>query len=374
MVDNKENLIRNLEQTLKEEAEQYFHIRKECRRENWIRQREENYFINRSWLKKWKDYVDYKFIKNSIQYSYNYSRYTTNLYDPKPDFFPGEIDNSFFLESLQNFLNDGDIEDPENFVIRHNVNLKQDFHIVNLITWEFLYTRYGGGPEIRKRTIEERNRYSSSYKRIVVDAFYKRVNLITFPKRIDLSEESLKLIKEYTVYISKAKSMTDLKLKYMKLVKNLGETFYIGEVEPKNLRLWKINQNLGPNISLGAEKRLNIFSGMLKESLNDKLEEIRDNKHEFYSGNFYYMEYIENIKLEDVDFNDSDVLFFEYSTDISPNLFKVKEQEGRDGTCEWCRSKTFLQCFCSCKSVWYCSENCKDRNKSFHKGSCNNEK
>jgi hypothetical protein len=282
--EKKETFIWNIEKSLKEEAEQYCNISRDYRRAIWLRQQEENYFIHRKWFKKWKKYVDYNFIKKTSQNIYFHrGEFSTKNYDPRPYFFPGEIDNSFLLLPLQSFLNDGDMNDPENLVIRQDAILRKEVKIVNFIIWQFFHTKYGGGPEIVKGTTEEKNSHSSFSKKSL-EAFYKQVNLVSFPKRIDLSQESLNIIKDYTVFISKAKSLKDLKMKYIRLIKKNGDTIYSGELDPKNLRLWKIHKKLLPTKGLGAEMVRKIISGMLNESLNDKvLKEIRVTKFIIWS-------------------------------------------------------------------------------------------
>jgi hypothetical protein len=89
---------------------------------------------------------------------------------------PGEIDNKNLLVPLEEFLNDGNKNDPENMVVRHDINQRDEVKIVNKAIWEFFLNKYGGGPEIKKGTIEEKGRYSSSTKKII-ELYYRKVRI-----------------------------------------------------------------------------------------------------------------------------------------------------------------------------------------------------
>ena len=78
--------------------------------------------------------------------------------------------------SLNEFLNDGDESNPENQVIRHEINQREEVKIVNKVIWEFFHEKYGGGPEIKKGTIEEKSRYSVSKK--MIELYYRKVYFI----------------------------------------------------------------------------------------------------------------------------------------------------------------------------------------------------
>jgi hypothetical protein len=120
--------------------------------------------------------VNYGYVKRNVQYSYYYSQYSNKKYEVKLENHPGEIDNSKLLIPLTNFLNDGDENNPENFVIKHDISLKDDVKIVNKAIWDFFHLKYGGGPVIKKGTIEEKSRYTTIPKKIV-EIFYRKVFL-----------------------------------------------------------------------------------------------------------------------------------------------------------------------------------------------------
>ena len=90
------------------------------------------------------------------------------------DSHPGEISNSGLLVPLEDFLNDGDKSNPENLVIRLEINQRLEVKIVNKEIWDYFHSKYGGGPVIQKGSIEEKTKYSNSAKKIV-ELYYKKV-------------------------------------------------------------------------------------------------------------------------------------------------------------------------------------------------------
>lgn len=126
------------------------------------------------WLKKWKEYVDYAYVKKNLQFSQYYSHYSNLKYQPKLDQVPTKIDNTPLLVPMDSFLNDGDDQNPENIVIKHNINQREQVKIVNKEIWEFFQKKYEGGPVILRGAIEEKSRYSSISKKII-EVYYNRV-------------------------------------------------------------------------------------------------------------------------------------------------------------------------------------------------------
>lgn len=165
----------NLETTLKEEAKEYYNLAKDYRRDRYMKEESEAYVMSKKWLKKWKEYVNYGFIKRNIQYSYYYSQYNTKKYEVKEESNPGQIDNESLIVPMSEFINDGDISNPENLVIRHDIDQKSEVKIVNKVIWEFFHSKYGGGPTIKKGAIEEKSKYSA-YPKKIIEIFYRKVN------------------------------------------------------------------------------------------------------------------------------------------------------------------------------------------------------
>ena len=166
---------KELSENLREEAVEYYRLAKDFRRSSILKDKSENFLLNRNWLRKWKKYVDYKTVKESQQTYYSYTSYNKRVHEIDPQSHPGEIDNSFLLYPLDEYLNDVDANNEDNFVVRHSINTKTDLKIVNKKLWQFFYTRYGGGPQIEKPLID--NDSSSYLSNKVVEVFLRKVFL-----------------------------------------------------------------------------------------------------------------------------------------------------------------------------------------------------
>jgi len=131
------------------------------------------YVIDRKWVRKWKDFVDY----NQVKYNFH----SEGKYEPKLNSFPGPITNLNIITPMEKFLNDGDTTSPDNLVIRNGLDLRSDVRLINKSMWEFFVKLYGGGPEVIKKVIEDK---SSSYKYAskVIEVFFRKViiSLIKF--------------------------------------------------------------------------------------------------------------------------------------------------------------------------------------------------
>ena len=77
---------------------------------------------------------------------------------------------------MEEFLNDGNQNNPENRVIKHDINQREEVKIVNKALWDFFHSKYGGGPEIIKGTIEEKGRYNGTSKKMI-ELYYRKVKI-----------------------------------------------------------------------------------------------------------------------------------------------------------------------------------------------------
>lgn len=175
MKDEKPTEELDLKAKLEKEANEYFKLSKD-KRSNYSVNEEDYYIINRKWLAKWKLYADYKNIKdNSRNYYHSYS-YNRREYQIDKSNFPDKINNDYLLVPFEEFLNDGNLENPMNYVIRHDVDQRKDVKIINKKIWDLFYENYGGGPKIVKNQINDRSRSYSSHK--IVELFYRKVIII----------------------------------------------------------------------------------------------------------------------------------------------------------------------------------------------------
>jgi len=69
---------------------------------------------------------------------------------------PGTISNHKLLVPMTDFVNDGDMTNNDNIVIKTDIDVEKNIKIVDLNIWKFFVDRYKGGPEIRKPYIEDK--------------------------------------------------------------------------------------------------------------------------------------------------------------------------------------------------------------------------
>lgn len=218
------------------------------------------YIIDRKWVRKWKDFVDY----NQVKFSFHLE----GKYEPKPNSFPGPISNLNIITPMEKFLNDGDTTNPDNLVIRNGLDLRSDVRLINKSMWEFFVKLYGGGPEVIKKVIEDKSS-SYSYSSKVIEVFFRKLNIIYLPLRKDISEASIEKITDNVVYISRNKSLKELKEKLAFLYnKNLDNL----ELTSTNIRLWKLKPN-----SVSSE---------IKKDLLENIKEIQDQENFFKAIDF----------------------------------------------------------------------------------------
>lgn len=120
-----------------------------------------------------------------------------------------------------------------------------------------------------------------------------------------------------------------------------------------NLKLWKLNCTLSE----------------VKAFLTQNLDELNNTNKLFNVNELNFMEYIPEIALADLDFTEEDFCLIEIS-DVSDFVLEVKKLEMKEDNCEWCRNRRLCRYPCICKEVWYCSENCRDKDVRFHEDKC----
>jgi hypothetical protein len=169
----------NLTAALKEEATKYYNFAKEARRERYMKEESEAYVINKLWLNKWKEYVNYVYVKKNLQYSFYYTQYNKQAYEVKDDSHPGQINNNYLLVPLNEFLNYGDPTNPNNQIIRHNIEQKKEVKLINKAMWDMFNDKYGSDVAIRKEAIQKKAKYSSSMQK-VIEIYNRKVKKVNF--------------------------------------------------------------------------------------------------------------------------------------------------------------------------------------------------
>jgi len=129
---------------------------KEFRKDILVNKNQNIYIMNKVWLAKWKNYINYNQIKLKMRYNINKNEgeITEKNIEDQNNPFPGCINNFQILLPLSDYYNDGDRDNEENVVINPDINIKQNLKIVNEKIWNYFYNKYGGGPEIKTRYIK----------------------------------------------------------------------------------------------------------------------------------------------------------------------------------------------------------------------------
>jgi hypothetical protein len=135
------------------------------------------YIINRQWVKKWKDYVKFQSYKSRQKFPYYYNQVKTTPPPIDPKLHPGPIDNQSLLVPFNEFLNDGDENNPENQVIKGDLNEREHLKIISKDRWQLFFESYGGGPTIIKQQISEGTGYQT---RKVVELYDRKVRILSY--------------------------------------------------------------------------------------------------------------------------------------------------------------------------------------------------
>lgn len=363
--------IDKLTEKLKEEAKKWLNMSKSYKQNRFYRDEKEGYLLSKVWLRRWKEYVNYSHVKDADSYKYRSGK----DYKIDPNLHPGPITNNLILADRVSYYNDGNDEDVENQVVRHDIDQNNELRIVTEEMYKFLFERYGGGPTIIKPMIEEETKYN---KRKVFEVYYSKFNLLIVPTKDQLIKyledehaTSVNFPDVKPIYIRKSKTLDQLKEKMLKSV--LPEVFANSD---EVMNVYKENK-----ITIG-NFRLFRFSGTFKrENLQEFIKESAEkiNKGiQVSNDNLLYLEYLAGINLNDMDAEDTDTIVVEFNfTDKEKTdefdknwLIDVPKIEFKKTKCDWCSVIKFHRLCCVCKEVWYCSETCKVRDSNYHENNC----
>ena len=130
----------------------------------------EMFIINKNWIEKWKNIINYKQYKNILDQQFdNFKKYQqiNNLSYPSQKLNIPIMNNKDLLIDINSYLNDGNIENDENYIINEE-NKDYKFIFVNSKLWEE-FKEYCDGFHIKK-SIYEKNKKK---KKIDLHFFYQ---------------------------------------------------------------------------------------------------------------------------------------------------------------------------------------------------------
>ena len=138
------------------ELKEYYSIKDRVGK-HWMDKSKEIHIINKEWVKNWKEYVNKYYLTN--KYNLHPTGFNKGGELPSKTFLiknnPGPINNSQILLNINDFYNDGDINNIDNIIINSKINYKQIKYISDEI-WEFFLEKYGGSPEIKVNIIKNK--------------------------------------------------------------------------------------------------------------------------------------------------------------------------------------------------------------------------
>jgi ubiquitin carboxyl-terminal hydrolase 4/11/15 len=81
-----------------------------------------------------------------------------------------------------------------------------------------------------------------------------------------------------------------------------------------------------------------------------------------------------NSRLDFLNCGETDIILVEYAEDEKDFFFKIKKIDYQEGICPGCDDRMVKMLInpCSCKEIWYCSEQCKDLCFADHQNKCKN--
>lgn len=351
----------NLREKLKKEAEEYNELSKSYKRQSFMNSDNEAYLLSQKWLKKWKSYVNYEYIKQNSRYSF-YSR-QQGPFEINEEDFPGPINNEDLIYPTDSYLH---AKDEDLQVIRHDLDQKEDIKLVSKRIWDFFHSRYGGGPVIVKHSIVEKSKYTS-YKTSIIEIYLRKMKFLQLPPRKALTADYIGNLTESIIFISRVKELIHLKEKFLRLVR--GSPLYDERLSVSDIRFWKIPGHLN------LEE--------IRKTLRDNMTRYNDSNELLEFEHMTFLEYNIESSLDDTDIADSDFILVEQRSlngnlpaqTPTPNqengwIFKVKKIETKNGKCEWCNTYKLLKTSCVCKEVWYCCDQCKLRDHNYHADRC----
>ena len=364
-----------------DELKKYYEI-KQAIGKNRLSSNSNIYLINKKWLQSWKKYINKNYFdeKYNLKNNKNSAKKKGDIewVESKP---PGQISNSDLLLNLESFYNDGDLKNPENYIIKQELSMKRDIKIIHEDLWTFFHKKYGGGPKLC--FTQNTSKQNEKNQKQVFQFNKTELKLIFLPDKKDIIGND-ETIKNYfnqknlkSIFINKEKNISDLIGQIVKTennnMNNHKKNFYGEKIKENEINVWFCNLNdfaankfdvlmidyYGKDALHKASKKNNNNSEEAKNALIKKtIDKLLLSPYEIH--NFCD---IEETKIDHI-FPESArpkfLLFIERN-----NLHYFSKNEIRIDECSYCKKQEKLIYSCSCEKKFYCSKKC--RNKDFPK-------
>ena len=372
-----------------EELKQYYNIKKEIG--NW-NSTSKRFFINKSWYYSWKKYINKDYFdikeelkpKKKLKYENEKKELKWNEYPS-----PGPISNDKIILNLNSFYNDGNINNPENYIIRQDLSFKKDIKIIHEYLWNFFYNKFKGGPKLCYiiRDKNDKEKQKNENKENLFELNKTEIKLLFLPKKNEIlgNDESIKkyfsLNNITNIYIHKDKLIVNLFEKIVEIenTKLNNKKGHYGEIIKDNeIELW-FNPLSEFNIQNLYLLMIEYFGeNALNNELMENNNDIQKAKYSLLSKKIDQI-FISprNIKIY-CDRNKSKIEEIFPDTPNSKmivfidrnNLNYFNENKYKEGKCPACNKLAKLFFSCSCQSQWYCRKKCQYKDFSRHYKYC----
>ena len=399
-----------------EDLKQYYKIKQEIGK-NWNVTSSKIFLIDKQWIHSWKQYVNKEYF--DIKENLNPNKIQKNENEEKKDLKwkenppPGPISNQRILKPINSFYNDGDEKNPENYIIKKEMDFKKDIKMIHENLWNFFFNKFGGKPKlcvVMKNRINRDNKNNKENNKVNEnnkgnkdnkendkndndkDYLFKlnntEIKILFLPTKNEILGNDEK-IKEYfsinnikNIYIPKDCLILDLYEKIIEIENktlNKKNNHYGEKVSISEMKFWLIplNEFKIENLSLliieyYGENALNKIIKEKNNNIEEAKNELINNKKIdkiFFAPQNLSVIYDENkTKIEDVfpDNQNSTKLLFIDRNDL--NYFY--ETVYKLGCCACCQKRLKLFYVCSCQKQWYCSKRCQNKDFKNHYTSC----
>ena len=382
------NEDKDIQKNCLEELKKYYEI-KEAIGKKWLSSNTKIYLINRKWLQLWKKYINKEYLdeKYNLKNKKNSSKNNLSWNETKP---PIPISNSELLLDIKSFYNDGDEENPENYIIKQELSMKKDIKMIHENLWKFFHKKYGGGPKL---CFEQNNSVKTEKNEKEKPLFQlnkTELKLIFLPDKKDIigNDES---IKKYfneknlkSIFIEKDKLVSDLVEKIVKTenhnLHSHKNNFYKEKLKDSDIKIWFCNIN---DFSISKFDLL-MIDCYGKDALHKALKKNNNNSEEVTNSlikknidklllspiEIHYYCDIKTTKIDDI-FPESSKLKFLLFIEKN-NFHYLSQKEIIKAPCSFCQKEQKLIYSCSCNKKFYCSKKCKNRHFPKHYPECSN--
>ena len=368
---------------------EYYNIKKSIGK-NWRNSATKIFIINKQWYYDWKIYINKNFFDkihglnpNKVHKDGKEIDESKLKFEETPS--PGPISNDKILMNINSFYNDGDIKNPENFIIKQELGFNKDIKMIHEELWNFYLNKFGGGPELCLLTNNNKNENQK-------DALFRLnkydLKMVFLPPKNEIigNDEKIKeifnveniksiFVEKENVIIDFIKKIVDIENKNLNNNKN---NHYGEKVNVNEIKIW---------FSYLSEFDIQKLSSLMvytygKDTLDKALKETKNNMKDAKNS-------LINKKVDKILFSPKELDYYadENKTKVEevfpdPNKQKViifvernklnyfHETEYKDDKCSFCAKSERLFYYCSCQKQWYCCKKCQYRHLSKHYSEC----